>query len=236
MSTSRADQQPLTGQPKPAISAGAQCLKFFVVGGNILFLLLGAVAIGLASYSLIHNDHKSVSQLIPFTIPVGLIVLGVFTVLLSCFGCCGAWKESRGLLGLYFVILLILVIAQVGVGVGAVVYGNKLNDVLANAWASEEADNVRPEIQTEFNCCGWTDPSDHPSIPCPDNASVGCIEAITGAIKDKLKIVEIVGITIGSIEILGLLLSCCLFCKLPSADDKKQAMLEQAYQANRQYY
>eukprot|EP01092_Planopodium_desertum_P000298 TRINITY_DN103_c0_g1_i3.p2 TRINITY_DN103_c0_g1~~TRINITY_DN103_c0_g1_i3.p2 ORF type:complete len:236 (-),score=50.48 TRINITY_DN103_c0_g1_i3:1113-1820(-) len=235
MSTSRADQQPLTGQPKPAISAGAQCLKFFVVGGNILFLLLGAVAIGLASYALIQKP--SISQLTPFSIPIGLIVLGVFTVLLSCFGCCGAWKESRGLLGLYFVILLILVIAQVGVGVGAVMYGNKLNVILADAWTAADSDpTVKQDIQTEFNCCGWTDPSDHPYIPCPDNASVGCIEAITGAIKDKLKIVEIVGITIGSIEILGLLLSCCLFCKLPSADDKKQAMLEQAYQANRQYY
>ena len=46
-----------------------------------------------------------------------MVVISAFVVLVSFFGCCGAWKESKCMLGTYFTIILALFIVML---VGAI--------------------------------------------------------------------------------------------------------------------
>ena len=39
-----------------------------------------------------------------------MVVISAFVVLVSFFGCCGAWKESKCMLGTYFTFVLLLFI------------------------------------------------------------------------------------------------------------------------------
>lgn len=93
---------------------------------------MGCVVLGLSIYALIDGDNleslvSSGSEVIgsDFTITVYssaaiiLIVVSALVVIVSFFGCCGAIKESKCMLGTYFTIVLALFIAMT---VGAV-YG-----------------------------------------------------------------------------------------------------------------
>ena len=51
--------------------------------------------------------------------------------LISFVGCCGALKNVRCLLGLYASVLLVILAAEIGIGIFAGVYSNKLKDILA---------------------------------------------------------------------------------------------------------
>ena len=70
-------------------------------------------------------DIKSTVSLYTSAVWV-LITISVLVIIISFFGCCGAWKESRCMLGTYFTIILALFVAML---VGAIVaYSGNLDD------------------------------------------------------------------------------------------------------------
>jgi hypothetical protein len=50
------------------------------------------------------------------TLPTGILVVGIFIMMVSILGCCGARSENRPMLGIYAVILVILIICQFSIG------------------------------------------------------------------------------------------------------------------------
>ena len=62
---------------------------------------------------------------------IAFCVFGGVMLLISFMGCCGAMKKVRCLLGLYSTVLLILLLAEIGIGIFAGVYSGKLRDLLA---------------------------------------------------------------------------------------------------------
>merc|ERR1719400_1510264 len=96
-----------------------------------------------------------------------LIVISALIVIIAFFGCCGAYKENKCMLGTYFTIILALFIAMV---VGAVLgYSGNLEDNIKNPLESalNKYDDtpgesthkaalkaVWNEVQKELKCCG----------------------------------------------------------------------------------
>lgn len=72
---------------------------------------------GVGAYAL----NNQVGSLAGQTIPAGIIVLGVFILLVSLLGIVAAWKEYRVLLAIYFVLLLLFTIILFAVGIAVYV-------------------------------------------------------------------------------------------------------------------
>ncbi|KAM7085792.1 CD82 antigen isoform 1-T2 [Molossus nigricans] len=151
---------------------GSACIKvtkYFLFLFNLLFFILGGVILGFGVWIL--ADRSSfiyVLQTSSHSLSVGAYVLigvGAVTMLMGFLGCIGAVNEVRCLLGLYFVFLLLIFIAQVAAGVlfyfnmdkvkqemGSIVsklirdYKDGQEDSLQQGW---------DYVQAQGNCCGW---------------------------------------------------------------------------------
>jgi len=122
-----------------------------------------------------------------------LIVISALIVIIAFFGCCGAYKENKCMLGTYFTIILALFIAMV---VGAVMayngdlkrnIKNPLESAL-NQYDDKDAGNqakaalkaVWNQVQKELKCCGvndvtdWTKNADHFHFTDRNNKPEGC--------------------------------------------------------------
>ena len=62
---------------------------------------------------------------------IAFCVFGGVMLLISFMGCCGALVQIKCLLGLYSTILLMLLLAEIGIGIFAGVYSGKLKSILA---------------------------------------------------------------------------------------------------------
>jgi len=146
-------------------------VQFILFLTNFLVFVLGCVVLGFGAYVLITgNDLVSLidttdaeSIKIYGSAAILLIVIACAVVLVTFFGCCGAWKVNRCMLGTYFVMILALFICIL---VGAVIaytqdldfvesalkqtqekYGQTDTDgqIITDAWDS---------FQEDFECCG----------------------------------------------------------------------------------
>jgi len=120
-----------------------------------------------------------------------ILTVAVLVVIVSFFGCCGAWKESKCMLGTYFTIVLALFIVML---VGAILgYSGNLDEQIKkpftkalNLYRDQTNDNVAKEAykdawneaQKELLCCGvdsvadWDD--DKFGFVTPINKPIGC--------------------------------------------------------------
>ncbi|NXO07956.1 TSN8 protein, partial [Oriolus oriolus] len=95
-----------------------------------------------------------------------LIAVGAIIMVLGFLGCCGAVKESRCMLMLFFIGLLLIVILQVTGGVLGAVYRSKVELALnltlqenvealqSTAGAYEEYQETVQKFEKENQCCG----------------------------------------------------------------------------------
>ncbi|XP_054018142.1 CD82 antigen [Dryobates pubescens] len=159
---------------------GSGCLKvtkYFLFIFNLLFLILGAVILGLGIWVL--ADKTSFIAILQMSSPnlkTGasiLIGVGLVTMLMGFLGCLGAVKEIRCLLGLYISCLLTILITQVAAGL--VIYFQKqtLKDELASVvqdliedydpkaeGQKKDLQEVWDYVQKQLSCCGWNGPQD----------------------------------------------------------------------------
>jgi len=152
-------------------------VQFILFLTNSLVFVLGVVVLGFGAYVLITgNDLVSLIDVtdadsikIYGSAAILLIVIACAVVLVTFFGCCGAWKVNRCMLGTYFVMILALFICIL---VGAVIaytqdlefvkgaleetqkkYGHEGTDetIITDAWDS---------FQEDFDCCGVSNRTD----------------------------------------------------------------------------
>ncbi|KAL1786925.1 CD82 antigen [Sigmodon hispidus] len=155
---------------------GAACIKitkYFLFLFNLLFFILGAVILGFGVWILADkNSFISVLQTSSNSVQIGAYVfisVGAITMFLGLLGCVGAVNEVRCLLGLYFVFLLLILIAQVTVGVLFYFNAGKLKQevgervlniirnytVNASSSHEESLQEVWDYVQAQVKCCGW---------------------------------------------------------------------------------
>ncbi|XP_007950660.1 tetraspanin-8 [Orycteropus afer afer] len=147
------------------------CLKYSMFIFNFLFWVCGIIILGIAILIRVNQDgqqiinHKDVHTY--FNVPANiLITVGSIIMILGFLGCCGAIKESRFMLILFFIGLLFILLLQVAAGVVGSVLKSKfdyvLNDILSENVAlltgttdtAVEFQIALTKWEEKFNCCG----------------------------------------------------------------------------------
>nr|WP_171492036.1 tetraspanin family protein [Acinetobacter baumannii] len=137
-------------------------IKYLTFFFNFLFVIFGIIFIVIGSLCLagVKNFEKIGAKLHPLIIL--LIVLGCFILMLSFFGCCGAIKENYCMLMTFSTIIFLIFIIEIGVGIAAYVFRDKLAENIKEA-AEEDMQNYGKEktatdfwddVQKQFDCCG----------------------------------------------------------------------------------
>lgn len=219
------------------------CMSTLVYAFNLFFFVLGALLLAAGIYSQLKLGD--LTDLLNVPLSICMIVLGSVVVVLTFLGCVGAYCQKRGLLKVYWVLLVIVVILQI-IG-GAVIYAdrNGLQQQMGKTW-HDATPALRLSFQNQFKCCGWKNSTDFPapSSTCPavastpsersfprlrddDNAPLqpdeglpGCQDAIVSFFNEQVLVLEITAIVVSSIELVVLVFSFCLiFLIRPDRDE-----------------
>lgn len=150
------------------------CIKYVVVFYNFLFWLLGVLILGLSAYLWWDSqNYLDINELSEFYITpfVVLLILGAIMTVVGFLGCCGAIRESRCLLAMYFLFCMTMCIAC-----GAFLYWAIRNEdmvrdrikrdttklIKANygVGKTNATELLVDRIQRDFTCCGIVGPED----------------------------------------------------------------------------
>ncbi|XP_074859146.1 tetraspanin-1 [Carettochelys insculpta] len=113
-------------------------LAIFLGGGTLLGVGIWVVVDGNSFMSIFGNTNAL--QFV--NVSYFLIAIGAILVVLGFLGCCGAQKESKCLLIMFFSIVLIIFIAEIAAAVVALVYTSLAEGIL-------EA-TVKPTLQSQY--------------------------------------------------------------------------------------
>lgn len=185
------------------MEGGAKVIKFLVVFFNFLFFVFGCVLIGYGAYALIEfGDYVTLTDGEYATGSKVMIAAGVLIALISFFGCCGAWKENRCLLVIFFICLLVILCLEIAFAVLGYTHRNKIDDefnkqviaALQSKYGEDDNEGTTDAfnlIQKEQKCCGWYNYTDwqkskfangsHSVVPdsCCKNAKENCGKSIS---------------------------------------------------------
>ncbi|XP_069048020.1 CD82 antigen-like [Lepisosteus oculatus] len=145
--------------------------KYFLFLFNLFFFILGATLLSLGLWILF--DETTFISII-FSPPVSLSFFsyilaggGVFTMAIGFFGCLGALKEVRCMLGMYFFLLVLLLASQI---IGGILLYTQWKTVesrmqkavkqLIAGFGDENSEMKHFEptlefVQRQMQCCGW---------------------------------------------------------------------------------
>merc|ERR1712241_1546249 len=114
----------------------ANMIKYLLFATNFLVFVMALVVLAFGIYALV--DGAAFADLVSAASPdvsvnlydtavVLIIIVATFIMIIASFGCCGAWKENRCMLGTYFAIILLMFIVMI---VGAVFgYSQSLDEL-----------------------------------------------------------------------------------------------------------
>mmetsp|Transcript_44252 Transcript_44252/g.114985 ORF Transcript_44252/g.114985 Transcript_44252/m.114985 type:complete len:235 (-) Transcript_44252:30-734(-) len=169
------------------------------------------------------GEYSSVCETLS-SFPIGIIVLGAFVFLLAVFGCCGAMKKNSCLLIIYFILVLIILVAQLAVGIAAIAFTGSFRQAISYVW-NQATVAQKQTIQDAFDCCGVTGET----TGCTGTKDT-CDVAVETLIKSNIVIFAGVAIGVVVLEIGGLIGSCCVKAGAKSDKEKKDQQ-ESAHQA-----
>ncbi|XP_065646916.1 tetraspanin-4-like [Hydra vulgaris] len=154
-----------------SLSGGKMCVKYLMFIFNFLFLIMGAVLLGVGIWLKVDKSYSDIadqffSQYSFLTASNIAIGVGVFIVFISFLGCCGAVKEIRSMLFGFFILMLLIFIAEIVVAAFAY---SKRNDIKADMqndfkkailqdYGTPNNGIVNTTIDTfqkTFMCCGY---------------------------------------------------------------------------------
>ncbi|XP_065070841.1 CD151 antigen-like [Rhopilema esculentum] len=157
------------------LGCGMTCLKYLLFAFNFLFWIAGIGVLGVGIWSRVQaKDYDSFLGDGGLTSAANvMIAAGAFVMVIGFVGCCGAWKESKWLLVIYFILLLFIFILEIAAGIFAYVKKDKViktvsdnvkKSIKTNYGASDQASKTFTKsidfMQKELKCCGVNGPSD----------------------------------------------------------------------------
>ncbi|XP_068565535.1 tetraspanin-8-like [Cebidichthys violaceus] len=212
-----------------------KCIKFLLFFFNLLFWLSGCIILGVAIYLKVHKDGNLITdEAIPgidFMIAIGVIIM-----VLGFLGCCGAIRENRCMLLMFFISLLVIFILLLALGILGAVEEKKVKD-----WVKERLEKFTPlstqpedvkadleKLQTELKCCGLANgPSDWTKVPdscrcnatepdCKSNAiyQTPCATKIIELMEKNMEVVLGIAFAIAILLIFGMVFSMILYCQI----------------------
>ncbi|KAJ8411246.1 hypothetical protein AAFF_G00172520 [Aldrovandia affinis] len=138
-----------------------KCIKYCLFFFNLLFWISGCIILGVSIYLKVSKDGNKITNVAVPGIDL-LIAIGVIIMVLGFLGCCGAIKENKCMLLLFFIGLLVIFILLLAAGILGAVGEDKSKD-----WIKEKLEELLPlsdqpaDIQTDLQslevegkCCG----------------------------------------------------------------------------------
>ncbi|XP_048463701.1 tetraspanin-8 isoform X2 [Rhincodon typus] len=105
-----------------------KCIKYSMFIFNVLFWMCGSIILGVAIWLRMSKEVEKMEEFYP---AVNLLItVGSVIMVLGFLGCCGAIKESKCMLILFFIGLLLILAFQITAGILGVVYKSKIASVL----------------------------------------------------------------------------------------------------------
>ncbi|XP_067906524.1 tetraspanin-8-like [Heterodontus francisci] len=222
-----------------------KCIKYSMFFFNFLFWLCGAIILGVSIWLRVSKDAGKVTEvnLSEFHPAINLLIaVGSIIMVLGFLGCCGAIKESKCMLILFFIGLLLILIIQITAGVLGAVYKSKAASTLNDTYKeyiplNTQKDDIKKEIeemQQENKCCGllngykdWAENSIPSSCNCIANQAPclttgtgrsvwaqSCITVMIEVLKANLVIIVGIAFGLAVIELFGLAFSMTLYCQI----------------------
>jgi len=214
----------------------AKYLLFFF---NFIFFATGIfiIVVGALVKNGLKDIADKASTDVTLSIPIFIIIVGVVVTIISFFGCCGAIRNSYCMLITFAVLLGVIFVFEFAAGIAAYVNKDKIEDTVKDAVKKlfedyyNDTSNVTREsvdgFQEEFKCCGpenstfWTKNPTNATIPCScypkekcgvkeEIYTKGCYNAFVDNISSNVTFVGGVGIGVAFIQLLGIVLACCL--------------------------
>ncbi|KAI8866626.1 hypothetical protein GQ42DRAFT_172466 [Ramicandelaber brevisporus] len=153
-----------------------------------LELSAGILALYYCVYNVLHPSVIRDAVLLPALLSPSLGVLGSLSCLLSLIAVFSSVRRIGHNRTLYITIAILVLLAILKVTYGIAVWfgGISPRDSLNKAWHSNWPSDLRADIQSQLQCCGYNDASDFPAILsdiCPSESGVG---AKYGGCIDKL--------------------------------------------------
>jgi len=220
------------------MDCGDKLAKYLVFIFNGLFFLAGVALVTVGSLAITHNEDVY-NDILPDNAPdlsgvaIVIITVGGIVTVVSFFGCCGAIRESSCMLNTFAIFLILIVLAQIGVAIAALVLRPDVRNTLTDSIATfpTDSDVKWYALQNKMKCCGVDGPSDWKSnsdptytdgslVPgsCCGSIASTCSTSDTDlytqgcytALSKFYIIIGVVGLGFGVVEIIGIVFACCL--------------------------
>lgn len=159
-----------------AVEGAAKVIKVLLFVFNFIFFLGGIGLLGVGIYvQLKIGDYVALSSVKYVTGSIIIIAVGAVIAVITFFGCCGAIKESRCLLGTFFALMLLVFGLEVaGTSLGYV-YRDQVKDELLKdlnqtlyQYGFEDKEGVTKAydlLQEKEKCCGVNGYKDWQNAP-----------------------------------------------------------------------
>ncbi|KAM9705422.1 tetraspanin-8-like [Menidia menidia] len=216
-----------------------KCVKYLLFLFNLLFWISGCIILGVSIYLKVSNEGNELTNEALPGIDL-MIAIGAIIMLLGFLGCCGAIRENRCLLLIFFISLLIIFILLLAAGILGAVEEQKVKDWMKERLEkftplSKQPQNVKDDLeklQVQLKCCGLVNgKSDWDKIPdsCRCNATetvtcqstyneTPCIKQIITLMEDNLEVVLGIAFAIAILLIFGMVFSMMLYCQIGRKD------------------
>lgn len=226
---------------------GPNCARVILIFFNIIFWISGLALLAIGIWILVDPTLLQKIDLLAMLIENNgdmlkyasyvLIAVGLFVAIVGFFGCCGALKENKCLLGLYVFLLVIVMLGEIGIAVLAILFQGSVNDkldaqfkVLVGKYLDPASTDYNTDparafnqtisnVEKELDCCGYNGIADYESVTgvvvpaaCGDGSAViaGCKEGLEAFINQQSLIVIGIGVGIACLEIFGIIFGICL--------------------------
>uniref|UniRef100_A0A667XHY0 Tetraspanin n=1 Tax=Myripristis murdjan TaxID=586833 RepID=A0A667XHY0_9TELE len=208
------------------VALNLKCTLVFLI---IIFKLMrsqvsGCIILGVSIYLKVSKDeNKITSQAVP-GIDL-MIAIGVIVMVLGFLGCCGAIKENRCMLLLFFISLLLIFILLLAAGILGAVDQNKAKELVDEHLGKLLPLNSQPaDVQTdlqkleeELKCCGLLNgPSDWgSSVPSSCDCKDTSEACMTSGSRQVYKTVSFLCVCVCvCVCIFGMAFAMTLYCQI----------------------